>query len=331
MLIAGANVTNRVNRGTLDNTENMPPTKINSENATAILANYEHILFDCDGVLWLGDDAIPNVKDTVSELKKQGKTFAFVSNNSSASRNSYDAKFKRLGYEGLEKSQFFPTCYAAATCLKEKLNIPVGSKVWVLGDQGIEVELKEAGYLPLGGTDPKLDTAFDPSHELLVVDKDVKAVVVGSTKQFNYMRIALTLQYLLADNKSIPFIGTNIDRTYPGPGGLILPAGGSVVEYMAYTADRTFIDVGKPSQVLLDAIIDHCKFDRSKTLMVGDTLYTDIKFGNDGKLGGSAGSSLLVLTGGTKESQVLEQTDTSLVPAYYVDSFGDLLKYLSAK
>lgn len=309
----------------------MSPTRITKDNARAILAHYDHILFDCDGVLWLGPDAIPNVQEAVSALEKQGKTFAFVSNNSSVSRNTYHEKFKRLGYKGLQKSQYFPTCYSAATCIREKLQIPIGSKVWVLGDHGIEQELQEAGYVPLGGTDPRLDAPFDPDHELLIVDKDVKAVVVGSTKSFNYMRIALTLQYLLANDKSIPFIGTNIDRTYPGPRGLVLPAGGSVVEYMAYTADRRFIDVGKPSQVLLDAIIDHCKFDRSKTLMVGDTLYTDIKFGNDGKLGGGAGSSLLVLTGGTSETQFraqIEHGESSLTPAFYIESFGDLAEYL---
>lgn len=307
------------------------PIKITEDNAESIFSQYDHILFDCDGVLWLGDDAVPDVQKAVSLLQNEGKSVAFVSNNSSQSRDSYHAKFKRLGYSGLSKSQYFPTCYAAATCLKEKLSIPVGSKVWVLGDRGIEQELKEAGYVPLGGTDSRLDTPFHPDHELLKVDKDVKAVVVGSTKSFNYMRIALTLQYLLAADKSLPFIGTNIDRTYPGPKGLVLPAGGSVVEYMSYTANRNFIDVGKPSQVLLDAIIDHCNFDRSRTLMVGDTLYTDIKFGNDGRLGGDSGSSLLVLTGGTTEEQMkqhLEKGDCSLTPAYYIRSFGDLAGYL---
>ena len=49
-------------------------------------------------------------------------------------------------------------------------------------------------------------------------------------------------------------------------------------------------------------ILEDQKFDRSKTLMVGDTLYTDIKFGNDGNLGGDEenGGTLLVLSGGTK-------------------------------
>ena len=152
------------------------------------------------------------------------------------------------------------------------------------------------------------------------------------------MRIALTLQYLLHDHKSLPFIGCNIDRTYPGPKGLILPAGGSIVNYMSYTSNRDFINVGKPSKQFLDIILEDQKFDRSKTLMVGDTLYTDIKFGNDGSLGGDEenGGTLLVLSGGTKKKDLShllhnrhEYKDSeSLVPLYFVESLGKLIDLL---
>ena len=46
---------------------------------------------------------------------------------------------------------------------------------------------------------------------LLVPDLDVKAVVVGSSKKFNFLRVAMTLQYLL--NPDVDFIGANVDRT----------------------------------------------------------------------------------------------------------------------
>lgn len=302
------------------------------EQAVRLIESYDHFLFDCDGVVWLDDVLIPGVSELVQLLKQQNKSFAFVTNNSSRSRQSYLDKFGELGITEALKDLIFPTCYAAALVLKEQLKIPEKSKIWVLGDEGIEEELRECGYVPVGGTDLRLDDEWDPQHELLEVDQDVKAVVVGSTKKLNYLRIATAVQYLLHDNKAIPFIGTNIDRTYPGPKGRILPAGGSVVFFMKYTCDRDFIAVGKPSSVLLDLILELSQFDRAKTLMVGDTLYTDIKFGNDGNLGGKNGGSLLVLSGGTSQQELdsLDGSDTSVQPQYYIESLGHLLELLQS-
>ncbi|ODV77754.1 p-Nitrophenyl phosphatase [Suhomyces tanzawaensis NRRL Y-17324] len=312
------------------------PIKITArEHVQALLDQYDNFLFDCDGVVWLGETLIPGMVEAIEYLESKGKKVVFVTNNSSKSRDEYVEKFHRLGFKSFRKQQVYPTCYAAVSNL-DQLGVQPGAKVWVLGDAGIMHELKEGGYQALGGTDTRLNQAFDPDHPLLEVDPEVQAVIVGSTKDFNYMRIALTLQYLLHNNKSIPFIGANIDRTYPGPHGLILPAGGSVVSYMEYTANRTFLNVGKPSTQFLDTIVAENGFDRSRTLMVGDTLYTDIKFGNDGKLGAGAGS-LLVLTGGTKPEDLAHllhlpedyEDPHSMTPLYVMDSFGafvDILK-----
>ncbi|RLV92009.1 4-nitrophenylphosphatase [Spathaspora sp. JA1] len=304
------------------------------ESAQHILSKYDNFLFDCDGVIWLDDKLIPKVDKLLTLLRQQNKKFIFVSNNSSKSRQVYLDKFAKLGITNIAKSEIYPTCYAAALELYKNLKIPPGSKIWVLGDEGIERELTEMGYVPIGGTDPLLDTDWQENHPLLTVDPEVEAIVVGSTKKFNYMRIATTLQYLLYNNKSIPFIGTNIDRSFPGPEGLILPAGGSMVNYMAYTSDREFINVGKPSGEFLDVIVKDQGFNKDRTLMVGDTLYTDIKFGNDGQLGDGHGS-LLVLSGGTKFNdltKVLENRsieDEGLIPSFYIESltkFIDLLE-----
>lgn len=293
--------------------------------AEDVFSQYDNFLFDCDGVIWLDSELIPGVKGFLDLLEKQDKKVAFVTNNSSVSREGYLKKFQRLGLDKISKEAIFPTSYASVVLLERDLRVPKGSKVWVLGDYGITEELEAAGYVPVGGNDERLDDEWDPNHPLLDVDPEVKAVIVGSTKKMNYLRISTTLQYLLHNNKSLPFLGTNIDRTYPGPKGRILPAGGSVVNYMAYTANREPINVGKPSQVLLKLILGVGGFDADKTLMVGDTLYTDIKFGNDGGLG-----TLLVLSGGTKQQDLdsLDSSDASVFPRYYTESLGHFYEHL---
>ncbi|CUM62837.1 uncharacterized protein PRCAT00000395001 [Priceomyces carsonii] len=312
------------------------PIKVSNKKLVLdLIQNNDNFLFDCDGVIWLDNKLIPGVLGTLNYLKSMKKNCIFITNNSSKSRLDYVSKFQSLGVNDVGLDNIYPTSYAIALYVRDVLKLPKGSKIWILGEKGIEIELKELGYVPLGGTDKRLDVPFDTSNELLSIDPEVKAVVVGSTKDLNYMRISLTLLYLLHENKSLPFIGANIDRSYPGPHGLTLPAGGCVVKFMEYAADRVAENIGKPSTVFLDTILKSRGFDRQRTLMIGDTLYTDIKFGNDGNLGSGKGT-LLVFTGGTKKEafeHLLSKEDKdketeSGIPSFYMDSLDDIVRII---
>ena len=309
------------------------PSQINSKNDASLLLDlFENFLIDCDGVVWLAETLIPKVTRFLQLLEQHNKQFAFVTNNSSKSRQSYIEKFESLGIHGISKDRIYTTGYSAVLELQKK-GIPLGSKIWVLGDAGIEDELTDEGYVPLGGSNPLLDQSWNPKNPLLKVDPEVKAVIAGSTNEFNFLRIATTLQYLMYDNKRIPYIGTNGDRNYPGPEGLTLPAGGSMVEYMSYCSGRSYIDVGKPSKTFADIIFYDTGFDRAKTIMIGDTLSSDIKFGNDANLGNGHGT-LLVLSGVTTVPELKELIthatgdDDLLVPQFYVDSLTKLYELL---
>lgn len=293
------------------------PVKVCSANSASLIDKYDTFLFDCDGVLWLSEDAIDGATEVIKHLLDKGKKVLFVTNNSSKSRGAYLEKFVTLGFGDIHIESIWPTCYSAAMLLFHDLNIPVGSKVWVLGDTGIEQELKNQGYIPVGGTSPQLNDAFLPDHPALIVDPEVKAVVVGSTKSLNYLKICLTLQYLV---KNLPFVGTNIDRTYPAKNGMIFPAGGSVVENLLFTSNREYINAGKPLTRFLDLIVESHELDRNRTLMIGDTLYTDIKFGNDGGV-----DTLLVLSGGSQIEDLKGSVGTDTAPLYYMDSVADFI------
>lgn len=77
--------------------------------------------------------------------------------------------------------------------------------------------------------------------------------------------------------------------------------------------------LGKPSQAMMDSIEGKFQFDRKKACMVGDRLDTDIRFGLEGKLGGT----LAVLTGVAKKAE-WEVEGAEVIPAYYVDKLSDL-------
>ena len=62
----------------------------------AFIDKYDTWLLDCDGVIWLGDEAVSGVPSFLSELRRRGKRIFFVSNNASKHRSTYLAKFKKL-------------------------------------------------------------------------------------------------------------------------------------------------------------------------------------------------------------------------------------------
>ncbi|EMG45664.1 PHO13 4-nitrophenylphosphatase [Candida maltosa Xu316] len=283
-----------------------------------LIAKYDYFLFDCDGVIWLGDHLLPSVPETLALLKKHNKQIIFVTNNSTKSRNDYLTKFEKLGIPGITKDEVFGSSYASAVYVDKILKLPKDKKVWVLGEKGIETELKEFGYTTVGGTDPSLSTtgAFDANDKRLEnLDDDVGCVVAGLLFDINYLKLSLTLQYLL---KKLPFVATNIDSTFPSKGKLLIGAG-SIIESVAFASGRQPDAIcGKPNQSMMDSIkaaFPGLAANPSRGLMVGDRLNTDMKFGKDGGL-----DTLLVLTGIEKKS------DGSTT--YVTNKLGDLAELL---
>ncbi|WLF76850.1 4-nitrophenylphosphatase [Lodderomyces elongisporus] len=293
-----------------------------------IVDKYDYFLFDCDGVIWLGDHLLPSVSETLEYLRSKNKTIIFVTNNSTKSREDYLKKFEKMGIKNVNKSELFGSAYATAIYIDKILKLPKDKHVWVLGEEGIETELKEVGYKTLGGTDAKLEEDginFNPNNPILDnLDSQVGAVVCGLTFKINYLKLSMTMQYLLKDNKTLPFIATNIDSTFPMKGKLLIGAG-SVIESVAYASGRQPDAIcGKPNQSMMDAVkaqLPGLKENPKRGLMVGDRLNTDMKFGRDGGL-----DTLLVLTGIETEENV-KSLKAGEAPTYYADKLGDLYEF----
>lgn len=300
-------------------------TKITTkEQVQKLLSNYDYFLFDCDGVLWLGDHILPHVTETLDLLKSLNKRVIFVTNNSTKSRKDYQAKFEKLGIPGIQEDEIFGSSYALAVYVDKILKLPKDKKVWVLGESGIEKELHDLGYTTVGGSDPKLDEeGVLPADNDAVnnLDQEVGAVVAGLTLLVNYVKLSATLQYLMKDKKSLPYIATNVDSTFPMKGKLMIGAG-SIIETVSFASGRQPDAIcGKPNQSMMNAIKaanQGLKDKPTRGLMIGDRLNTDMKFGRDGGL-----DTLLVLTGiESEESLKLLSTEES--PTYYASKLGDL-------
>lgn len=194
------------------------------------------------------------------------------------------------------------------------------NKVFVLGESGIETELKSENIEFIGGTDPAFRRDITPEDykgiaDGSLLDENVGVVLVGLDFHINYLKLSHAYQYLARGAK---FLATNTDSTLPS-NNTFFPGAGSISIPLIGMTGQTPLALGKPSQAMMDAIEGKFKFDRTKACMVGDRLDTDIKFGIEGKLGGT----LAVLTGVSKKEEWEEQ-GTEVVPAYYVDKLADL-------
>lgn len=296
------------------------------EQVEDLLDRYDYFLFDCDGVIWLGDHLLPLVRETIALLRSKNKTILFVTNNSTKARSDYLGKFSKLGIDGVTKQEVFGSSYASAIYVDKILQLPKDRKVWVLGEQGIETELGELGYSTVGGSDPQFSSAAGPfssdSPALTNLDPAVGAVVAGLTFDVSYLKLSVTLQYLLAQDRGLPFVATNIDSTFP-LNGKILVGAGSIIQTVSFASGREPDAVcGKPNQAMMNAIkADHPGLAAApaRGLMVGDRLNTDMKFGRDGGL-----DTLLVLTGIETEAGVKQAEAAGAAPTYYSSKLGDL-------
>lgn len=287
------------------------------------LGKFDTFLFDCDGVLWSGDHLYPRVPETLEMLRSKGKQLVFVTNNSTKSRADYKQKFDKLGIPA-QVEEVFGSAYSAAVYISRILKLPAGkSKVFVLGESGIEQELRAENVPFIGGTDPNLrrdlqQSDFDAIADGSALDPEVGVVLAGLDFHVNYLKYSLAFAYL---RKGALFLATNTDSTLPNAKTLF-PGAGSVGAPLVTAIGKQPLSLGKPSQAMLDAVEGKFHFDRSRTCMIGDRLNTDIQFGIEGKLGGT----LAVLTGVSKKEDFLGEGDgTGVKPAYYADSLGDLL------
>lgn len=95
---------------------------------------------------------------------------------------------------------------------------------------------------------------------------------------------------------------------------------GAIAASLKLAAKSDIVVAGKPNQPLLDTVLQRMQFDRSRTLMIGDRLETDITFGNSGNV-----KTLLVLSGSSKEEDIHK---TGVRPHYVCESLGQIADML---
>ena len=260
-------------------------------------------VFDLDGVLYRGEDAVDYAAESIARLRSltPAPRLFFLTNNSSQTRNSYAEKLTRLGMpctpEEIVTSASATAEYVAKTSKK------AGASVLAVGGIGIMDEMGRVGMRAVHSSEPD-----EPGERF-------DFVVVGMDRDFNYRTLWRAQQAIL---KGATFIATNRDGQYPIEGGQVTPGGGAMVAALQACTDVVPVVIGKPETLGLETILDRTGARPDEVAMIGDRPDTDILCGNRLRV-----HTVLVMTGVTtaERAEELYRDHPDMRPA---QTIGDL-------
>jgi NagD protein len=246
-------------------------------------------LIDMDGVIYRGHELIPGADRFINSLIQRDVPFLFLTNNSQRTRRDVAVKLNRMGIRAEEKHIF--TC-AMATARFLSIQKPNGT-CYVIGEGGLLQALYQNGYA--------------------VVDSHPDYVVVGEGRTLNWEMMEKAVR-LIKDGAKL--IATNLDPNCPTAEGL-RPGCGAIVTFLETATGAKAFSAGKPSPVMMRAARKELDLQTAETVMIGDTMETDM-------LGGvqMGYRTVLVLSGGTSRAEL---DRCAYQPDLVVDSIADLM------
>lgn len=235
------------------------------ESTDPIVEAHDLVMFDLDGVVYVGGEAIEGVAERIDRVRASGRHVAFVTNNASRTPEQVADKLVDVGVHA-SGADVVTSAQAAARVLVEVHG--TGAKILLLGGEGLRVALVEAGLEPVDDPD------------------GAEAVVSGYGPDVRWRDI-MRVSTLVRDG--LPYVASNTDMTIPTPYGLA-PGHGVLVKTISGFAGVTPTVAGKPEKPLMEETVRRVGGERP--IMVGDRLDTDIEGAHAIDV-----RSLLVLTG----------------------------------
>ena len=245
-------------------------------------------LIDMDGVIYSNETLIPGADKFIQTLQKENIPFLFMTNNSH--RTTLDAVYKvaRMGIEIKEENVYTS---AMATAWFLSFMKPKGT-AYVLGEGGLLASLHNVDYK--------------------LVNSNPDFVVVGEGRNFTLEMVNNAVDMILSGSK---FIATNLDPSPKKKGWVNLGIKAVVAMIEEATGKKAF-SVGKPSPVMMRSARKYLGLSAEETIIIGDTMDTDI-------LGGVqlGYTTILTMSGVSTTDSLL---DYAFKPDLIVNSVADI-------
>lgn len=255
--------------------------------------HYSGYIFDLDGTIYLGSQAIEGAVETIQYLQSLDKKLLFLTNKTIDSRDNYVKKLNEFGIQiGLDN--ILNPALVTIHYLRQNHK---GGKVYVIGEDILKNELLENGI------------------EFAACPEQTDVVVVSWDREFHYNHLEFAYQ---AIKNGASVIATHPDRTCPMPDGDVPDCGGMIGAIEGTTGKEIDIVMGKPSVLTAQTALDLLQVDARDCLMSGDRLETDILMGNKAGM-----STALVLTGVTQREDL---SAIQVKPSYVLNSVHDIYR-----
>ena len=245
-------------------------------------------LIDMDGVIYRGPELIPGAAEFIASLRRSRIPFMFLTNNSQRTRRDVAMKLTRMGV-AVEDTHIFTCAMATARFLASQK--PHGT-AYVIGEGGLLNALHSNSYA--------------------IVDRAPDYVVVGEGRTLSFEMLEIAVQMVLDGAK---LIATNLDPNCPTNSGT-RPGCGAIVSLIEKATGIQAFSVGKPSPVMMRMARKELGMATSETIMIGDTMETDIQGGVQ-----MGYKTILVLSGGSSRADLAKY---AFKPDLVIDSVADL-------
>jgi phospholysine phosphohistidine inorganic pyrophosphate phosphatase len=249
------------------------------------------VLFDLDGVFFVGDQPIPGGAQTCAWLAERDVPMHFVTNTTSHPRSFLAAKLARMGIVVTEEQILTPVV-AARELIEQMKAEPV------------------VAFLPAGSVaDLGRLRSVAPDY-----DGDVAAIVVGDLgESWDFRLMNQAFRHLMRQPAPL-FVALGMSRFWADHDGLVLDVG-PFVRALEFATDRQALVAGKPSPTFFAAAARHVGRPLSEVAMVGDDIRSDVEAA---QMAGLCG--VLVRTGKFTEADL----GRGVTPDVVLDSVADL-------
>lgn len=250
-------------------------------------------LLDMDGTVYLGDELIGDMKNTLAKIRESGRRIVYLTNNSSRSRRTYREKLQRLGVYS-SQDDIYTSGMATVEYLKANY---AGKRVYLVGTDALREEFSECG--------------------VNLAEEAPDVAVLAYDTSLTYEKLVKLTGYI---TRGAAYIATHPDVNCPAP-GVFVPDVGSFMELIRASTGRLPDAIcGKPYSAMGEGIKRYLNLEAKNLLMAGDRLNTDISFAVNNNFTG-----LLVLSGETTRKTYESQ---SVKADIILNSLNDIVPYL---
>ncbi|HET7446032.1 MAG TPA: HAD-IIA family hydrolase [Solirubrobacterales bacterium] len=238
----------------------------------ALADQFDGLLIDLDGVVWLGRDPIPGSAEALAALAAQGKELCFVTNNPSRPPERYAERLREMGVE-IGPERVVTAGMVVARLAGEAAD---GGGAFVLGATALKEMVAAAGPSLLEGE----------------AGREADVVVVSGHRGFDYEEL-LTAKFALDGGAAL--VATSHDPTMPMPGG-DWPGTGAVLAAVETASGQQAEIGGKPEQHLFEMALEAIGRPE-RVAMIGDRIASDVDGGR-----GAGLATVLVLSGASSRA-----------------------------